>query len=117
MILDVVTVVLVSSGVFFLAVSAISLALFPDFFVRAHVVAKSETFGVMLVILGVIVHHRGGEGTLRLLVLVLFAMVANATAVHALARAALGDPARISTPGGPKPIEPGQGAPRREVER
>jgi multicomponent Na+:H+ antiporter subunit G len=88
-VLDVLTVALVGSGVFFLGVSAFGIVRFPDFFTRAHVVAKSETLGVMLVISGVIVDHRGGEGTIRLLLLGAFAMVANATAIHALARAAL----------------------------
>jgi multicomponent Na+:H+ antiporter subunit G len=100
-IVDVITVAVVGSGVFFLGVSAFSIVRFPDFFTRAHVVAKSETLGVMLVIVGVIVHHRGGEGTVRLLLLGAFAMIANATAIHALARAALGEPGRLSQPGGP----------------
>jgi multicomponent Na+:H+ antiporter subunit G len=97
-IVDIVTVVVVGCGVFFLGVSAFSIVRFPDFFTRAHVVAKSETLGVMLVIVGVIVHHRGGEGTARLLLLGTFAMIANATAIHALARAALGDTDVTSAP-------------------
>jgi multicomponent Na+:H+ antiporter subunit G len=97
-IVDVLAVALVAAGLFFLGVSAFGIVRFPDFFTRAHVVAKSETLGVMLVIAGVIVHHRGGEGTVRLLLLGTFAMVANATAIHALARAALGSPGRPADP-------------------
>jgi multicomponent Na+:H+ antiporter subunit G len=93
-IVEIVAIVCIAAGLFFLGVSAFGIVRFPDFFTRAHVVAKSETLGVMLVVTGVIVHHRGGEGTLRLLLLGTFAMIANATAIHALARAALGSPGR-----------------------
>jgi multicomponent Na+:H+ antiporter subunit G len=79
---------LISVGLFFLGVSAFGLIRFPDFYTRAHVVAKSETLGVILIVLGVIVHHGAGSGSLRLVFLVGFALVANATAIHALARAA-----------------------------
>jgi multicomponent Na+:H+ antiporter subunit G len=85
--MTVVAVVLIASGLFFLAVSAWGLVRFPDFYTRAHVVAKSETFGIVLVIAGVIVHHEFGEGTTRLVLLLLFSAIANPTAIHALARA------------------------------
>ena len=82
-----IAIVLVVAGTFFLAVSAFGLIRFPDFYTRAHVVAKSESLGVAMIVLGVIVHHRGGESTLKLILLVAFALVANPTAIHALARA------------------------------
>jgi multicomponent Na+:H+ antiporter subunit G len=91
-VIDVITIVLVVCGLFFLTVSAYGLLRFPDFFTRAHVVAKSETFGIMLVLSGVIVHHRGQDGTLRFVLLIGFALIANPTSIHALARAALGPP-------------------------
>jgi multicomponent Na+:H+ antiporter subunit G len=85
--MTVVAAVFIASGLFFLAVSAWGLVRFPDFYTRAHVVAKSETFGIVLVIAGVIVHHEFGEGTTRLVLLLLFSAIANPTAIHALARA------------------------------
>jgi multicomponent Na+:H+ antiporter subunit G len=84
----VLAVVLVTSGLFFLTVSAFGLLRFPDFYTRAHVVAKSETLGIMLVMGGLMAHHRLGSGTWRLGMLLVFALVANPTAIHALARAA-----------------------------
>ncbi|MGY6502622.1 MAG: monovalent cation/H(+) antiporter subunit G [Acidimicrobiales bacterium] len=80
-------VVLVVVGVFFLGVSAFGLVRFPDFYTRAHVVAKSESLGVALVVLGIMVYHRFGDGTLKLVLVIFLALVANPTAVHALARA------------------------------
>jgi multicomponent Na+:H+ antiporter subunit G len=85
--MTIVAIFLVSAGSFFLAISAFGLVRFPDFYTRAHVVAKSESLGVAMVILGVIAYYRGGDGTLKLLLLVTFALVANPTAIHALSRA------------------------------
>lgn len=81
-------VVLMTVGLFLLAVSAFGLVRFPDTYTRAHVVAKSETLGLILVVTGVMAHHRFEEGTLRLVLLLGLAAVANPTAIHAVARAA-----------------------------
>jgi multicomponent Na+:H+ antiporter subunit G len=81
------SVMVVLVGVFFMAVSAFGLVRFPDFYTRAHVVAKSESLGVAMVIAGMVLFHRGSDGTIKLVALVAFALVANATAIHALARA------------------------------
>ena len=85
--MTIVAIVLIGTGLAFLAVSAVGLLLFPDFYTRAHVVAKSETFGIILVVLGLIAEARLSGGSARLLLLVLFAAVANPSAIHALARA------------------------------
>lgn len=82
-----IAVVLIVAGVFFLGVSAFGLVRFPDFYTRAHVVVKSEGLGVAMVVLGVMVYHRMGDSTLKLVLVILLAMIANPTAVHALSRA------------------------------
>jgi multicomponent Na+:H+ antiporter subunit G len=103
-----IAVVLIVAGLFFLCVSAFGLLRFPDFYTRAHVVAKSETLGVILVIFGVMTYQRFEDGSLRLVLLLAFAGVANPTAIHALARAAYSeDDARYEPPDGP----PGRGEP------
>ena len=85
--MNVAAVVLIAAGVFFMAVSAVGLLRFDDFYTRAHVVAKSETFGIILVISGVILEQGFADGSPRLLLLIGLAAIANPTAVHALARA------------------------------
>jgi multicomponent Na+:H+ antiporter subunit G len=83
-----VAVILLAAGTFFLGVSALGVLRFPDFYSRAHVVGKSETLGIMLVVAGLIAHEGPGPATLRLVFVLVFAMIANPTAIHALARAA-----------------------------
>lgn len=83
-----IAIALITAGVVFLGVSVVGIIRLPDFYTRTHVVGKSETFGVMLVVAGLIAHHGVGPVTLRLVFVLAFAMIANPTATHALARAA-----------------------------
>jgi multicomponent Na+:H+ antiporter subunit G len=84
-----VAVVLIALGVLFLATSALGLLRLPNFYTRAHAVGKSETVGAVLVIAGVAVEHGAVSVTTPKLALILvFSVLANPTAVHALARAA-----------------------------
>lgn len=83
----VVAIVLISAGVGFLAISALGLLRLPTFYSRAHAVGKSETVGAMLVIAGLAVEHGLAHGTPKLVLILVFAFIANPTAVHALARA------------------------------
>ena len=83
-----IAVVLITAGTVFLGVSALGVLRFPDFYTRAHVVGKSETLGIMLVIAGLVAHEGLGPATPRLVIVLVFALIANPTAIHALARAA-----------------------------
>jgi multicomponent Na+:H+ antiporter subunit G len=89
MIVESAAVVLVAIGTFFLVVSAIGLLRLPDFYTRAHAVAKSETVGITLVLVGLLIHHAPLDGSFQLILVVLFAYMGNPTAIHALARVAL----------------------------
>jgi multicomponent Na+:H+ antiporter subunit G len=86
--MTVIGIVLVVAGIAFLGISAIGVVHFPDFMSRAHAVAKSETLGIMLTLVGLVFLHRFGPGTLQLIIVIIIAGIANPTAVHALARAA-----------------------------
>jgi multicomponent Na+:H+ antiporter subunit G len=78
----------VVAGIVFLGISAVGVMALDGFFSRAHAVAKSETLGIILVLGGLAMRNGFADGTLQLLVVIVIAMVANPTAVHALARAA-----------------------------
>lgn len=87
--------VLIATGVVLMAVSALALFTMPDLYTRAHAVAKSETIGMTLVFLGVLLRPEvdlGAGG--RLIFIIVFATIANPTAVHALVRAAYRSGAR-----------------------
>jgi monovalent cation/proton antiporter MnhG/PhaG subunit len=86
--IDVIAAVLLIAGTVFLIISAIGLARFPDFWTRAHAVAKAETLGLVLVFAGLIVLNRLGPGSLQLALIAGFSLLVNPTAIHALARSA-----------------------------
>jgi len=85
----VVAIILISAGVFFLTVSALGLLRLPDFYARTHAVGKSETLGSILVLSGLAVYNGWELSTVKILFILFFVLVANPTATHAIARAAL----------------------------
>jgi multicomponent Na+:H+ antiporter subunit G len=85
----VVSTILMLAGGVFLVVSAVGLARLPEVYTRAHAVAKSETLGLMLVFAGLFFRPElDAPGAIRLVAIMVFSVVANPTAVHALVRAA-----------------------------
>lgn len=76
-------------GVFFMAVTAIGLLRLPDFYTRAHAVSKTETLGIGLIVLGLILHEGPSLVSLKLVLVLLFAFLVNPLAAHLLTRAAL----------------------------
>ena len=86
---DIIAIVLVLGGVFFLLVSSIGLIRLPDFYTRTHAVGKSDTLGIMLTLAGLAVYNGLELSTVKIVIIILFVMLANPTATHAIARAAL----------------------------
>jgi multicomponent Na+:H+ antiporter subunit G len=81
--------VIIGFGLFFIVVSTIALLIMPDLYTRAHAVAKSETLGLMLVFIGLFLRPELDVSSAgRLAFVLVFSLIANPTAVHALVRAA-----------------------------
>ena len=87
--MQILAIVLIIGGAFFLTVSAIGLLRFPDFYSRTHAVGKSETLGTILVLSGLTVYNGWELSTIKILFIVIFVLIANPTATHAISRAAL----------------------------
>lgn len=88
MIGQIVAVILMFAGVFFLTVSTIGLLRLPDFYCRTHAVGKSETLGAILVLSGLAVYNGWQLSTIKILVVLVFTLIANPTATHVISRAA-----------------------------
>lgn len=89
--MNIIAIVLVVSGVFFLGVGTAGLLRLPDFYCRAHATGKCDTLGLLLVLLGFCVYlASAGELLLgaKLMLIAVFVFLANPTATHALVRAA-----------------------------
>ena len=76
-------------GGFLCVVGAVGLLRFPDFFTRMHAASVTDTGGLGLIIVGLILHTGLNQVALKLLLILLFLMFTSPVATHALAKAAL----------------------------
>jgi multicomponent Na+:H+ antiporter subunit G len=82
------SIILIVSGIFFMLVGSIGVIRLPDFYSRTHAVSKSDTLGITLVILGLIIYEGLTMNSVKLTLIVLFIALSNPIGTHALARAA-----------------------------
>ncbi len=80
--------ILIAGGLFFLFVSAMGVIRMPDFYTRCHVTGKSETFGTMLILLGLAVWQGFNINSLKLMLILIFVFLANPTATHVMVQGA-----------------------------
>ncbi len=94
-------VILLWTGVAFMAVTAIGLLRLPDFYSRLHAVSKTETLGLTLVMLGLALNTGAGFVLVKLLMAAVFIQFSGPASAHLLARAAarLGEQPWTRAPG------------------
>lgn len=85
--LDVLAVIFLGAGLFFMLVAAIGVVRLPDVYHRLHAASKASTLGLLGLLLGAIFHI----GTLDVLtkagIILLFAFIATPIGSHILAKA------------------------------
>lgn len=81
--------VLIIMGLVFMVITALGLVRLPDFFSRVHAVSKSETLGITLLLLGLILHEGPTLLSLKFALILVFVAIANPVGAHLLTRAAL----------------------------
>ena len=102
-------VIVVIGGVF-MVIGALGLVRMPDAFTRMHAASVADTFGVPLVLLGLVLFAGFSLVSVKLVLLVLFIALTSPAATHAVARAALHAGVRPLDRSG-KPIEEVEGEP------
>ncbi|MCK5216855.1 MAG: monovalent cation/H(+) antiporter subunit G [Methanosarcinales archaeon] len=87
-------------GLFFTVAGTIGFVRFPDFYSRMHATGKCDTLGEGLMLLALIIYMIGYEGifkgdlvhaffvSVKIILLILFILLANPTSTHAIAKAA-----------------------------
>jgi multicomponent Na+:H+ antiporter subunit G len=85
---SVLTIFFVVSGIFFLLIGSIGTIRLPDFYSRTHATSKSDTLGMMLIIIGLIIFEGLTINSGKLFLVLMFILLANPIGAHALARAA-----------------------------
>jgi multicomponent Na+:H+ antiporter subunit G len=86
---DVISWVCLVSGSFFCLTGGIGLLRFPDFFTRIHAASLTDTLGASLILVGLMFQAGWGLVSAKLLLILMFSLLAGTTASHAMAKASL----------------------------
>lgn len=86
---DIVAVLMISAGAFFLLIASIGIVRLSDYYSRVHAMGSGDTLGIILILLGLCVYEGFTLISAKLLVALVFVGLTNPVASHALARAAL----------------------------
>lgn len=86
--IDIVSSILLLTGVFFGLSGAYGLFKFPDFFTRVHAASVTDSISAILIIGGLLLQTSFDLNTGKLLFILIFLMITSPTASHALAKSA-----------------------------
>ncbi len=68
--------------------ASVGILRFPDFYSRIHPAGKADTLGITFVLTGLMVREGFTLVSLKLLIILVFMLIASPTATHALAKSA-----------------------------
>ncbi|MCQ1538324.1 cation:proton antiporter [Methanocalculus taiwanensis] len=86
--LNILALVCIGIGLFFMVVGAVGLIRLPDFYTRAHASGKCDTLGEGMMLIGFILYEGMTLISVKLLLLAIFIFISSPTAVHALVNVA-----------------------------
>ena len=87
--MDIISIIFMSAGLFFLIVAAIGIVRLPDVFSRSHAVSLTDSLGAFLMLVGIALHEGLSTNTLKILVVLALLYILNPVIAHATIRAAL----------------------------
>jgi multicomponent Na+:H+ antiporter subunit G len=87
--IDLLSAILLASGVGFFVAGTVGLLRFPDVFTRLHALTKADNLGLGLICLGLALQAETLPAALKLLLIWLLALLASALSCHLIARYAL----------------------------
>ena len=85
-VLDWITIVAVTAGVFFFLAGTAGLLRFPDAVTRLHALTKADNLGVALVVIGLLPQMHGVLAALKLVLVWLLVMLSSAAVAQLIAR-------------------------------
>jgi multicomponent Na+:H+ antiporter subunit G len=88
-IMNILSWICILTGGAFSIIGAVGQLRFPDFWSRLHAASVTDSAGVILLILGMILHSGPTLVTVKLIAIGVFLFITGATATHAVANAAL----------------------------
>ena len=88
-ILDLISWIFLLGGSFFCLTGAVGLLRFPEFFSRIHAASLTDTLGASMILIGLMFQAGWGLALPKLILILIFSLLAGTTASHAMAKAAL----------------------------
>jgi len=85
---DLLSIVSISAGLFFVLAGTLGVLRLPDFYTRLHAAGMTDTLGAELILIGLIIQSGFTQMSLKLLIVGFFLFVTSPTATHAVAHAA-----------------------------
>lgn len=89
LIIDIFSWIFLVLGSFFCLTGALGLLRFPDFFSRTHAAGVTDTMGAGMILCGLMLQAGWGLVLAKLILILVFSLLASTTACHAMAKAAL----------------------------
>lgn len=86
---NIISIVFIVAGMFFILTASVGIIRLPDFYSRTHATSKSDTLGILLVVLGLIVYEGLTINSFKLSFIFILVALANPIGSHALGLAAL----------------------------
>ncbi len=88
-ILDLLSWIFLLGGSFFCLTGAVGLLRFPEFFSRIHAASLTDTLGASMILIGLMFLAGWGLALPKLMLILIFSLLAGTTASHAMGKAAL----------------------------
>ncbi|GJL64489.1 MAG: sodium:proton antiporter [Nitrospirales bacterium] len=87
--MDVLAIIFILTGLFFLIVAAIGVVRLPDVFTRSHAVSITDSLGAFLMLMGIAVHEGFSLNIFKIMAVLILLYLQNPVIAHATIRAAL----------------------------
>ncbi|MBC8285891.1 MAG: monovalent cation/H(+) antiporter subunit G [Nitrospinae bacterium] len=87
--MDILAIIFMTAGLFFLIVAAIGVVRLPDVFSRSHAVSLTDSLGAFLMLVGIALLEGLSINMLKILVVLILLYILNPVIAHATVRAAL----------------------------
>jgi multicomponent Na+:H+ antiporter subunit G len=87
--MEILSIIFILAGLFFLIVAAIGVIRLPDVFSRSHAVSLTDSLGAFLILVGIALHEGLSKNTLKIVVVMALLYLLNPIISHATIRAAL----------------------------
>jgi len=87
--MDILSIIFIIAGLFFMIVAAIGVIRLPDVYSRSHAVSLTDSLGAFLMLVGIALHDGLGKNMLKILMVLALLYLLNPVIAHATIRAAL----------------------------